>query len=62
VELPGRLEVTRKMACPHCQKLLPDFCDQEILECEEFPLRCQECRQVVVFPPAYLEQVRARQR
>mgnify|MGYP006883249510 FL=1 len=54
------MDVARKLACPHCRKILPDFCDQEILECEEFPLRCQECRQVVVLPAAYIEQVRLR--
>ena len=57
-ELPKRLKVERKLACPHCKKLLPDYTWQEILECDEWPLRCGECRRVVELPPEYIEQVR----
>lgn len=49
-QLPGRMEVERKPACPHCGKLLPDFSEQEILESDEFPLRCSACRKVVQLP------------
>lgn len=54
----GRMQVERKLACPHCRKMLPDFDPQEILEAHEFPLRCAECRKVVELPPEYVEQVR----
>lgn len=57
-ELPKRLQVERKLACPHCGKLLPDFTRQEILEADEWPLRCAECRQVVELPAEYVERVR----
>ena len=60
-QLPGRMDVARKMACPHCRKLLPDFAPQEIIESKEFPLRCAECRKVVDFPPEYIERVRQSQ-
>lgn len=57
-DLPGRMEVERKLACPHCRKLLPDFHPQEILEADQFPLRCPECRQIVPMAPDYVEAVR----
>ncbi|MBS2036372.1 hypothetical protein JST97_15385 [bacterium] len=57
-DLPGRMDVERKLACPHCRKLLPDFHPQEILEADQFPLRCPECRQIVPMAPDYVEQVR----
>lgn len=57
-QLPGRMEVERKLACPHCRKMLPDFTVQEILESRDYPLRCGECRRVVELPPAYIESVR----
>lgn len=58
MELPGRLQVERKLACPHCRKLLPDFTAQEVVESHEYPLRCGECRRVVELPPEYVECVR----
>lgn len=54
----GRMDVERKLACKHCLKLLPDFHPQEILEAEQYPVRCPDCRQVVEFSPDYVEQVR----
>lgn len=60
MELPGRMEVERRAACPHCRKLLPDFSLQEIVESHEFPLRCGECRKVVEFPVEFIEQARQR--
>lgn len=56
----GRIEVERKLACPHCRKLLPDYAPEEILD-EEFPLRCSVCRRVVELPREYIEQVRKKQ-
>lgn len=52
------MDVERKLACAHCKKLLPDFHPQEILEAQEFPLRCPACRQLVELSPQYVEQVR----
>ena len=57
-ELPGRVDVERKLACAHCRKLLPDFHPQEVLEAAEFPVRCPECRHIVEFSPSYVEAVR----
>lgn len=57
-DLPGRMQVERKLACSHCRKLLPDFAPQEILEADQYPLRCPECRRVVELSPEYVEQVR----
>ncbi|MBT9582649.1 hypothetical protein IV102_04830 [bacterium] len=61
MELPGRMQVERKLACPLCRKLLPDFTAQEILESDQYPLRCGECRRVVELPPEYVESVRRSQ-
>jgi DNA-directed RNA polymerase subunit RPC12/RpoP len=61
MELPGRMQVERKVACPHCRKLLPEFTAQEILESREYPLRCGECRRVVELQPDYIEAVRRSQ-
>ena len=58
-QLPGRMDIERKLACPHCRKLLPDFTAQEILESHEYPLRCSECRRVVELPADYIEKVRS---
>ncbi len=55
------MDVERKLACEHCRKLLPDFHPQEILEAARYPVRCPECRQVVVFTADYVEQVRRNQ-
>ncbi len=60
-KLPGRMQVERKLACPHCRKLLPDFAAQEILESKEYPLRCGECRRVVELSSEYIESVRRSQ-
>lgn len=57
-ELPGRVEVERKLACSQCRKLLPDFHPLEVLEAAEYPVRCPECRTVVQFSADYVEQVR----
>lgn len=51
------MDVERKLACPHCRKLLPDYHPEEILD-TEYPLRCGACRRVVELPPDYVEQVR----
>jgi len=58
MELPGRMKITRRMACPHCGKPLPDFCEQEILESDQYPLRCGECRQVVKIPPEVIARLK----
>lgn len=60
-QLPGRMQVERKLACPHCRKLLPEFSVQEILESKEYPLRCGDCRRVVELPPEYVERLRQSQ-
>lgn len=56
------MDVERKLACKYCRKLLPDFHPQEVLEAEQYPVRCPECRQVVEFTPEYVEQVRLKGR
>jgi len=52
------MQVERKLACPHCRKLLPEFTPQEVVESGEFPLRCGECRRVVELPAEYIEAIR----
>lgn len=51
------MDVERKLACNHCRKL-PDFHPQEIVEADQYPVRCPECRQVVLFSSEYVEQAR----
>jgi uncharacterized C2H2 Zn-finger protein len=53
----GRIDTERKLACPHCRKLLPDYTPGEILD-ESYPLRCGVCRRIVELPREYIEQVR----
>jgi hypothetical protein len=50
------MDVERKLACPHCRKLLPDYAAEEVLDDE--PVRCAACRRIVELPPEYVEQVR----
>lgn len=51
------MELERRLACPHCGKMLPKFSRQEIVERDEYPLRCAECRRVVELPQAYLDRL-----
>lgn len=62
MQLPNRMEVEQRMACPHCRKMLPEFADQEIAECEEYPLRCAECRRVVPMPAQLVAAAKQRMR
>lgn len=55
MERLGRMDIERKMACPHCRKLLPDYAPEEILDDE--PVRCSACRRIVELPPEYVEEI-----
>ena len=50
------MDTERKLGCPHCKKLLPDYAAEEILD--DDPLRCSACRRIVDLPPWYVEKVR----
>lgn len=52
----GSINPVRRLACPQCRALLPDWSVEEILEAPE--LRCPGCGQAVRLPDELLEQAR----
>ena len=52
----GKIQAQKKIACPSCRSLLPDWSAEEILATEV--LHCPSCRQPVQLPPEVYERAR----
>lgn len=53
----GRINPEKKMACPHCRALLPDFSIDDIAEGKK--LRCPKCKERVKLPDEVVERAKA---
>lgn len=52
----GRIEAQKRIACPSCRAVLPQWSSEEILASEQ--LRCPHCGQSVKLPDEVYERAR----
>lgn len=52
----GRINPEKRMACPHCRALLPEWSVDEVLGAEK--LRCPSCQRSVKLPDEVMERAR----
>lgn len=52
----GKIHAQKKIACPSCRSILPDWTPEEILETEV--LYCPSCRQPVQLPAEVYERAK----
>ena len=50
----GKIQAQKRIACPNCRALLPDWTPDEMLA----GVHCPECRQPVQLPEEVLERAR----
>lgn len=53
----GKINPIKRMACPSCTTLLPDWSVDEILS--DKPLKCPRCRARVKLPDEVMDRARA---